>query len=101
MRQKYSTEPPKTQEKLALCQGYLKSFFDLQNPQFFAFCKTGRQPYDLLVISALVRFAHYFPDARLVSDGGNEAINEGVKLCQGLFGEMKKNASTSPLDSFR
>jgi hypothetical protein len=44
-------------------------------------------PYDLLVISSLVRFAHYFPATRLWSDGEEEAITMGLTICRKVFDE--------------
>ena len=60
---------------------------DLETPNTFAFCKTAMNPYDLLVISSLVRFAHYFPATRLGSDGEEEAITMGLTICRKVFDE--------------
>lgn len=62
---------------------------DLETPDTLAFCKTSMNPYDLLVISSLVRFAHYFPTTRLWSDGEEEAIAMGLTICQKVFGENR------------
>ncbi len=59
---------------------------DLSQTNFFAFCKTGHAPYDLLVIAALVRFAHYFPKVALWSDGEESGLDGGAKLCRKAFG---------------
>jgi hypothetical protein len=62
---------------------------DLETPNTFAFCKTVMNPYDLLVISSLVRFAHYFPATRLWSDGEEEAITMGLTICRKVFDETR------------
>lgn len=54
---------------------------------YFTFCKTARKPYDLLVTAALIRFKHHFPDVQIDSDGYAEEWEEGMKLCQAVFGE--------------
>lgn len=59
---------------------------DLYQTKFFACCKTGHDPYDLLVIAALVHFAHYFPTVALWSDGEESDLDAGAKLCRKAFG---------------
>lgn len=63
------------------------SLQELETANPFSFCKTAMKPYDLLVMSSLVRFAHYFPATRLWSDGEEEAITIGLEICQRVFGE--------------
>ena len=58
----------------------------LYEAKFYAFCKTAHDPYDLLVIAALVRFAYYFPTVALYSGGGEAGLDAGVKLCSKAFG---------------
>lgn len=44
-------------------------------PDFFAFCKTARKPYDPVVVSVLWAVRNIAPDAiKVSSDGGDEAI---------------------------
>lgn len=59
---------------------------DLYQAKFWSWCKTGHDPYDLLVIAALVRFAHYFPTVALWSDGEESGLDAGAKLCSKAFG---------------
>lgn len=59
---------------------------DLYEAKNFQFCKTSHDPYDLLVIAALVRFAHYFPTVALWSDGEESGLDAGAKLCRKAFG---------------
>lgn len=73
---------------------------DLETPTTLAFCKTALNPYDLLVIGSLVRFAHYFPATRLWSDGEEEAIAMGLAICRKVLGE-NGNAVLSPVASNR
>lgn len=54
---------------------------------FDSFCKTGREPYDLVVTSALIRLGYHFPDVEISSDGWEEDWQEGSQLCQQIFGE--------------
>jgi len=60
---------------------------DLYQANFWASCKTGHCPYDLLVIAALVRFASYFPAVALSSDGEEAGLEAGAQLCRKVFGE--------------
>lgn len=53
---------------------------------FDSFCKTAREPYDLVVTAALIRLAHHFPDVEISSDGWLEDWQEGSQLCQQIFG---------------
>ena len=62
---------------------------DLETPTPYGGCKTALNPHDLLVISSLVRFAHYFPDTRLWSDGEEEAIAMGLTICRKVFDENR------------
>jgi hypothetical protein len=71
---------------------------ELEAPNPFAFCKTGLNPYDLVVICALVRFVHYFPDSRLGSDGEEEAIQLGVTVCKEVFGDNATPVLIDPED---
>lgn len=59
---------------------------NLYQENFFSFCKTAYDPYDLLVTAALVRFAHYFPEVAIWSDGEEEGLDAGAKLCSKAFG---------------
>jgi hypothetical protein len=59
---------------------------ELSQGKFCASCKIGHCPYDLLVIAALVRFAHYFPTVVLCSDGEQSGLDAGAKLCSKVFG---------------
>jgi hypothetical protein len=54
---------------------------------YFAFCKTRREPYDLVVCGCLIRFKHHFGDAVVVdSDGRHLDWMAGLTLCKNLFG---------------
>lgn len=70
-------------------EAFVIGFTDLQEPLPFAFCKTAAKPYDILVICSLVRLSHYFQDVVLWSDGEEQAIDLGVKVCRDVFGENK------------
>ncbi len=37
--------------------------------RYFAFCKTARKPYDLLVAAALIALKEHFPGVKVLSDG--------------------------------
>ncbi|HZR43724.1 MAG TPA: hypothetical protein VFB12_26665, partial [Ktedonobacteraceae bacterium] len=50
-------------------------------------CKTMKLSYDLLVVCALVRLAHYFPTICVYSDGGKYAVERAVKICQQVFAD--------------
>jgi hypothetical protein len=50
-------------------EGFRITFADLKEENHFNCCKTAGKPYDLLVTAALIRFAYYFPDAIITSDG--------------------------------
>lgn len=48
------------------------------DPEYFAFCKTARKPYDFVVVRILAAARKIAPDAiRISSDGGNEVF-EGL-----------------------
>ena len=51
------------------------------------FCKTAGKPYDVAVVAALIQFSKHFPDAQIHSDGGPHDWQEGLELCQHLFGD--------------
>ena len=60
---------------------------DLKASNPFASCKTRAEPYDLLVICALVRLVHYFPDVRISSDGEEKTLQMAVRICREVFGD--------------
>ena len=69
------------------CEPFIITPRDLKAPNPFASCKTRMEPYDLLVICALVRLVHYFPDVRIFSDGEESAIQMAVQICREVFGD--------------
>jgi hypothetical protein len=77
------------------CEPFSIKLTDLEHSNPFASCKTEMHAYDLLVICALVRLAHYFPDIRISSDGEEKALQMGVQLCREVFG----NNALVPLDN--
>ena len=88
-------EPIFTDERVAFngdeetgnaCEPFIINLSELFQSHFFACCKTGHCAYDLLVIAALVRFAHYFPTVVLWSDGEEAGLDAGAKLCCKAFG---------------
>ncbi len=60
---------------------------DLKAPNPFASCKTKAEPYDLLVICALVRLVHYFPAVRIHCDGEEKTLHMAVRLCREILGD--------------
>ncbi len=52
----------------------------------FEFCKTERKPYTVIVAAVLVAFEHYFKHARISGDDDLEGFEEGIKICEALFG---------------
>ena len=56
----------------------------------FGFCKTARKLYDVIVTAVLIAFKHYFPHAKISSDGNNEDFEEGRNICNELFGYGSK-----------
>ena len=71
------------------CQGFSLSLEDLRQAPFWHACKTGPSPYAVLVLCALARFIHYFPDAAIFNDEGEEPITKAVALCCRAFGENR------------
>lgn len=71
-------------------EGFVIRFIHLQEPLPDAGCKTNLEPYDKLVLCALVRLTHYFPDVILWSDGEEAAIRRGLHVCRDVFGENKQ-----------
>lgn len=52
-----------------------ESFILRRKAESFTFCKTGRKPYDAVVVSVLAAAVKIAPDAiKASSDGGDEAI---------------------------
>jgi hypothetical protein len=68
------------------CEAFVLQRDHISQPYFVSWCKTGHCPYDLLVIAALVRFAHYFPAVVLTSDGEEAGLDAGAELCRRAFG---------------
>ncbi|MEM8783466.1 MAG: hypothetical protein AAGE65_11505 [Planctomycetota bacterium] len=54
--------------------------------RYFAFCKTARKPYDLLVTAALVALKHHFPEVQVLSDGHAEDWSAGLRLTRDVLG---------------
>jgi len=79
-------------------ESFIIALQDLEAPLPFSSCKTAMNPYDLLVIAALVRFAHHYPTTRLWSDGEEEAITLGVTICRNVFGDNAVPTLISPED---
>jgi hypothetical protein len=54
----------------------------------YAFCKTARKPYDLLVVAGLVRLAYHFPEATEISSDGSDPDDwkYGLALVEHVFG---------------
>lgn len=71
------------------CEPFIITLRDLKTANPFASCKTRAEPYDLLVICALVRLAHYFPEVLIASDGGEQAIQMAVGICREVFGDTR------------
>jgi len=71
------------------CEPFIITLRDLKTANPFASCKTGAEPYDLLVICALVRLAHYFPEVLIASDGEEHTIPMAVQICREVFGDNK------------
>jgi hypothetical protein len=69
------------------CEPFTIKLRHLEAPNPHASCKTRAEPYDLLVICALVRLAHYFPEARIYSDGEEPMIQMAVRICREVFGD--------------
>lgn len=60
----------------------------------FAFCKTARKPYDLLVCSTLLLYKHFWPEVQISSDGDFEdweSAIEHVKNVTGLHIDIFNN----------
>lgn len=54
---------------------------------YFAFCKTARKPYDVVVTASLIRLAYHFPEGvEVSSDGTVGEWEDGRQLCEELFG---------------
>ncbi len=54
---------------------------------FLDFCKTNREPYDLLVCAALIRLAVHFPAWPIESDGSSAEWGPAIRLCERVFEE--------------
>jgi hypothetical protein len=50
------------------------------------FCKTAREPYDLIVAAALIRLAIHVPRCRVTSDGGTAEWGPALELCEAVYG---------------
>ncbi len=67
--------------------GFRPSYLPVDNIPVDGFCKTAREPYDLVVTAALIRLAEYFPKAvKIFSDGDEEDWEDGSQLCIKIFG---------------
>jgi hypothetical protein len=57
----------------------------------FAFCKTRRKPYDIVVVACLVILKHYMGnDVKVSSDGDSEDWKDGLELARKAL-SMNKN----------
>lgn len=66
----------------------LETFFVQREGGGYAFCKTGRKPYDALVVASLALMHHYAPIAwEYGSDGDPEDWEEGLQLASDAAGE--------------
>jgi hypothetical protein len=71
------------------CEPFIVTLGDLKTANPFASCKTRAEPYDLLVICALVRLAHYFPEVLIASDGEEHTLSMAVRICREVFGDTR------------
>jgi hypothetical protein len=71
------------------CESFVITVRDLKTPKPLGSCKTRAEPYDLLVICALARLAHYFPEVFVLSDGGEHPIQVAVQICREVFGDNR------------
>lgn len=74
---------------------FLLSLEDLEQAPFWCDCKTGQEPYSNLVICALARFCHYFPETAIWNDEGEKPMAIAAAICKQIFGE---NRSPQPWD---
>jgi hypothetical protein len=58
-------------------------------------CKTAMNPYTNLVICAVVRFVHYFPEATIYQDEDEKPVAKAAAFCKHIFGD---NQSPRPSD---
>jgi hypothetical protein len=59
---------------------------DDTQPLRFACCKTAYRPYDLTITACLIALKHYFPAAKVSSDGEDKDWIDGKVLCNNLLG---------------
>src|SRR5581483_9768581 len=77
------------------CEDFCLALEHLEQAPFWRSCKTGSAPYANLVICALVRFIHHFPEATIWNDEGEKPLARTVAFCTSIFGE---NRSPQPRD---
>lgn len=61
-----------------------------QDNALFAFCKTARKPYDLMVQACLILYKHYFPCVTISSDGNMDEWLEAFKFVAAVFPDGKE-----------
>ena len=63
----------------------------LQQDLLLDFCKTGRKPYDILVVALLLIVKYHYQDEVVIkSDGGPGDLQPGWMLCQRILGYSKQ-----------
>jgi hypothetical protein len=63
-----------------------ETFFVDTSTNGFNFCKTAEKEYDPAVTAMLVALKKHFPKTEISGDGGQEGFEEGMAICQKLFG---------------
>ena len=63
-----------------------ETFVMVPRPDNFAFCKTARKPYDLVVQAVLLVAKHHKPDLYVSSDGDYDEWEEARKWAQKTLG---------------
>ena len=76
-------------------EGFETFLVDRVEPSF-AFCKTGRLPYDALVVATLTLMEHYAAGAwRYKTDGEGVELDEGLMLAADVVGVGVKSPFTN------
>jgi hypothetical protein len=78
-------------ESFVIERNYIVDEYSHKNEDglYFAFCKTARKPYDVVVIACLIAAKLYFGEKiQIKSDGSFTEWQDGIKLASQVLGDI-------------
>jgi hypothetical protein len=90
-------------ESFVIERNYIVDKYSMKNEDglYFAFCKTARKPYDVVVTACLIAARYYFcENIQIKSDGSFTEWKDGIKLASQVLGDIS-NVETYLKESLR